>query len=491
MRIISVIMGVLFLFISIVKANETNETGEVEKGSSEKEKIVELEGKINGMEESFLETKSTVEKLNKLKISGYIQAQFQYADTEGVATSMCGRKFDKGTRSTFYVRRGRIKFDYKDGLSRYVFQFDGSSSGFEIKDAYVEYTEPFLKYFTGTIGIFDRPFGYEISYSSSMRESPERSRIYQTLFPKEREIGAKISFAAESGILSYFNFKGGVFNGITPLQLENNFYKDFIGRIGFELPFKELDMAIDGGFSFYYGKIENTDTTAGTKTISKIDSSWIVKSTLNDTGGIVHKAVRKYDTTYSFSDRGITYEMDGNKFKKIIGCKDKVYDRNYLGVDLQFYKEIPVIGGMTIRGEYLWGIQPGTAGSSSFYQPSAGRAPNGAVYLRNFAGYYVYYVQCWGSKIQSVVKYDYYDPNIKVSGNDIGASGSYTTATDLAWKTLGVGIIYHIDGNLKVMAYLDMPKNEISTALKNSDPYKDFSRDMPDNVMTIRFQYRF
>ncbi|MCX7727523.1 MAG: OprO/OprP family phosphate-selective porin, partial [Chitinispirillaceae bacterium] len=328
MKFITKIIVLFGLFVLIVNASETTEGEKVE---TDKEKIVELEGKLKGMEESFLETKSTVDKLNKLKISGYIQAQFQFADTEGVVTSMAGRRFDKGTRSTFYVRRGRIKFDYKDELSRYVFQFDGSSSGFEIKDAYVEYTEPFLKYFTGTIGIFDRPFGYEISYSSGMRESPERSRIYQTLFPKEREIGAKISFAAESGPLSYFNFKGGVFNGVTPLQLENNFYKDFIGRIGFELPLKQIDMAIDGGFSFYYGKIENTDTTAGSKSISKIDSSWTVKTTVNDTGGITFKASRKYDTTYTYSDRGITYEMDGNKFKKIIGCNGKVYDRTYLG----------------------------------------------------------------------------------------------------------------------------------------------------------------
>ncbi len=501
-QIIALILG-LFLFAGAQTTDENATTARgydtstlvnrlsTNENDTVKEKLTEVEGKLTGLEESYLETKSTVAKLAKLKVSGYIQAQFQYADTMGVQTSFAGSKFDKGTQSKFLIRRGRLKFNYDNGLSQYVLQFDASSAGFEIKDAYVMFTEPWLKMIFGTMGIFDRPFGYEISYSSSSRESPERSRIYQTLFPKEREIGARLSFAADKGVASYFNFKGGVFNGVTPLQLENDDWKDIIGRVGFEIPLRDWGMALDGGFSFYAGKVTNTDTTGGTKTVSKIDSSWTTKPSVDSDGNLTWTATRKYDTTYAYSDRGIAYEMVGTKFKKLIGQKDSLHARNYFGFDLQYYLDIPVIGGLTLRGEYLWGVQPGTSSSSSFYQPSAGGTPNGSVYSRNFAGYYLYWVQCWGKLVQTVVKYDVYDPNTDVKWNDIGATGSSTSAADLAYKTYGGGIIYNWDENLKFMLYYDVPRNETSSNLINADPYKKFSRDLPDNVITLRLQYKF
>ncbi len=416
-----------------------------------KNRIDEIEGKLAGIEESYLETKATVNKLAKLKVSGYMQAQFQVAETIGVQTSMAGSKFDNTNQSKFLIRRGRIKFDYNNGLSKYVLQFDASSAGFEIKDAYIMFTEPWLKKFTGTMGIFDRPFGYEISYSSSMRESPERSRIYQTLFPKEREIGAMLKFSDDKGFMQYLNVKAGVFNGMTPLQLDIDKRKDVIGRIGFELPFKDRGMAVDGGFSGYYGAVTNTDTTKG----------------------------------------GLSYAMEGNKFIEKSGTKDSVFVRQYMGFDLQCYYDIPFIGGLTLRGEYLWGIQPGTSSSSSFYQPSKGGAPNGSVYSRKFNGYYVYWVQCWGEKIQSVLKYDLYDPNTDVEGDNIGLSGTFTKSTDVMFKTFGAGLIYYWDANLKFMFYYDMPINEKSANLKSTDPYKDYSKDLRDNVFTLRLQYKF
>lgn len=415
------------------------------------EKISDLEGKVAGMEESYLETKATVSKLAKLKVSGYLQAQWQYAETLGVQTSMSGSKFDKGTDNRFFIRRGRLKFNYNNGLNQYVIQFDASSGGFEIKDAYLSLTEPWLKYFTATMGIFDRPFGYEISYSSSMRESPERSRVYQTLFPKEREIGAKLAFAADKGFWQYLNFKGGIFNGVTTLQLDNDDNKDFIGRIGFEIPLRNIGMGFDGGFSTYLGKVTNTDTTTvGTA-------------------------------------KGNSFEMDGKAFKRSTGQKGKNFDRQYFSGDLQYYLDIPVIGGLSLRGEYLGGQQPGTSSSSSFYQPSSGGTPHGAVYSRNFAGAYLYWVQCWGSKVQSVVKYDYYDPNVDVEKDEIGVSGSGTGTADLAWTTGGVGLIYNWDDNLKFMFYYDVPKNEKSNSLSD----KKYAHDIKDNVFTLRVQYKF
>ena len=37
--------------------------------------------------------------------------------------------------------------------------------------------------------------------------------------------------------------------------------------------------------------------------------------------------------------------------------------------------------------------------------------------LRNFSGYYIYFIKNIGSKNQFVAKYDFYDPNTKLSGD--------------------------------------------------------------------------
>jgi hypothetical protein len=198
--------------------------------------------------------------------------------------------------------------------------------------------------------------------------------------------------------------------------------------------------------------------------------------------------VKNTDTT---GGNGYAYEMDGSGFKRLTGQKGKMFNRDYFGVDLQYYFDIPVIGGFTLRGEYLQGVQPGTSSSSSFYQPSSGLTPNGPLYSRNFAGYYFYWVQCWGSRVQSVLKYDHYDPNVDVETDDIGAQNSYTSSTDLSYATLGLGLVYHWDDNVKFMLYYDIPSNEESERLANADPYKNFTRDLPDNVLTFRVQYKF
>ena len=57
-----------------------------------------------------------INTLKKLKISGYLQTQFQYCETAG-AQSFAGGDFISGTsklNSRFMIRRGRIKFTYQD-----------------------------------------------------------------------------------------------------------------------------------------------------------------------------------------------------------------------------------------------------------------------------------------------------------------------------------------------------------------------------------------
>lgn len=146
------------------------------------QKITEFEEELKG--------------LKNLKISRYIQTQFQYGEKD--ASLKVGSSNEDKTRrfSRIGIRRGRIKMAYTQGIGSGVFQLDITEKGLSVKDAYLKLTEPWLNSISTTMGVFDRPFGYEISYSSSQRESTERSTVFQTLFPEERDLGAKITLQA-------------------------------------------------------------------------------------------------------------------------------------------------------------------------------------------------------------------------------------------------------------------------------------------------------
>jgi len=413
-----------------------------------KEELDHLRGKLDGLDESYIETKGTVDALKKIKVSGYIQAQYQTAETAGQAT-FAGGNFPSNVKQRFAVRRGRVKVNYDNDLTQYVLQIDVTQGGVGIKDAYASFREPWLKTFGLTAGVFDRPFGFEISYSSSNRETPERSRIYQTLFPGERDLGAKMEIVPRSGPLTWLSFKGGFFNGSGPTANDYDSHKDFIGRLGAQVVVPAHGLAIDVGGSAYLGGVRQP-------------------------GPVVYKNVG----ILSSGVKGFLKDSSAAN----IGAPA---DRNYVGVDAQLYYDLPMLGGLTLRGEFITGNQTGTFSSST--SPSS--QPTEIV-IRNFNGGYVYYVQNIGLSNQFVLKYDWYDPNIDADAAEIGAPGSNFSLGDIKYSTLGIGWIYHWDANIKLMAYYDIVKNEqINPAATGA--LASYSRDLKDNVLTLRIQYKF
>ncbi len=207
-----------------------------------------------------------IKKLEKLKVSGYIQGQAEFAQPKmGTKTGANGGKYNAdidGKDADWYtrygVRRGRIKFQYSEKLAKGVFQLDITDKGLGFKDAYMEINEPFLKVFKLKAGIFDRPFGDEISYSSSKRESPERSLIYQKLFPDERDLGASLIIAAPKGSsLEGLKFEGGLFSG-NGIRVDDNSKTDFIGHLKYEKTLSNMSFGL--GASMYSGTVNNADT---------------------------------------------------------------------------------------------------------------------------------------------------------------------------------------------------------------------------------------
>ena len=104
-----------------------------------------------------------------VKISGYIQPQFQVAQSKGVR-SYSGGDFPEQVNNRFMLRRGRIRFDYVHNnteLQARAFQFalqlDGTERGVFIRDLWGKVHENKWQLFSLTTGMFARPFGFVIN----------------------------------------------------------------------------------------------------------------------------------------------------------------------------------------------------------------------------------------------------------------------------------------------------------------------------------------
>ncbi|MCD6024971.1 MAG: phosphate-selective porin [Fibrobacteria bacterium] len=418
------------------------------------EEFETLKGQVESLNEGFLVTKTTVDKLAKIKVSGYVQAQYQIADSNGIA-SMAGGNFPANANQRFLIRRARLKTVYDNITSQLVIEVEARPSGVSLKDAEVILNEPWLKTFSLAAGYMDRPFGFEIGYSSSAHEAPERARVYQAVFKDEKDLGLKFEAnpTDRMGFLQYLNYKGGIYtgtsgyNGGTGDEIDSTV--DLIGRVGFKLPFYDLGLAVDGGASYYLGSV-----------LSLNDTSWVMRG----------------DTALLAST--------GNQKKRL--------ERNAFGVDAQVYYTIPVIGdrlgGTSLRGEYLWGQTPGTLASNGPYGASVAGTQTA---VRNFSGWYASWIQNYGDKLQSVVKYDVFDPNTDVTGARVGvATGGRLSKEDLKYTTLGLGLIYYWDEAVRITMYWDFVTNEKAGGTANG-VNAAFGKDLKDNVATLRAQVKF
>ncbi len=401
--------------------------------------------------------KSDLDLLKKLKVSGYIQAQWQLADTAGQLSPFSAGNFPRNSDNRFMIRRGRVKFAYEGKLTQFVLQIDATEKGVSLKDAYVNFKDPWMQMFTVQAGVFNRPFGYEIAYSSSVRESPERSRVMQTLFPGERDLGAMLTVQPRKD--SRFNFirlNAAIIagNGIAP---ETDSRKDFIGQLGITKTTRNEKLRYGVGVSYY-------------------------------NGGYFQETKKVY-TMNTLAD-GMT---DGFTVDSTESNRGEYAKREYFGADAQLSYDW-FLGMTTLRGEYIFGTQPGT--SKLNISPANRIIPDLGIndtYVRPFNGGYIYFIQnILHSRHEVVVKYDFLDPNTDVKGTDAKSSVTYNESTiktglggaDVAYATWGFGYNLRIAANVKLMAYYELVKNE-STAITG------YSNDLKDNVFTLRAQFKF
>lgn len=410
-----------------------------------------------------------LDALKRIKVTGYLQAQYQYGDSTGAAV-YSGGSFGAGADKRFMIRRGRVKFQYDAPLndkgistSQYVLQFDVTEKGLTIKDAYAKITDKWIGWFSLTVGMQNRPFGFEIPYSSSLRESPERGRMSQILFPGERDLGAMLTLQGpKTSNWNWLKLEAGLFNGngapgVGASVADFDKQKDFIGRLSASRNNKSETVKYGIGASFY-------------------------------TGGFRIDTVNVYNFSSDVTGiKGFVIGTDKNSIKPIgIGTRD-YSKRQYVGVDGQL--NIDWKPGMTVlRAEYIEGEQPGSGSSTA--SPNSNAPITADIYNRKFNGAYFYFLQSiMQTPWQVIVKYDWYDANTDIKGNEVGmvVSGGLknTNATDLKYTTLGLGLAYRWDANVKLTAYYDMVTNETSANLSG------YTKDLKDNSFTLRMQVKF
>jgi hypothetical protein len=379
----------------------------------------------------------TMKENQKLKLSGYVQAQFLNSEAKG-GKNYSGGNFPAESQSIFAVRRGRLKADYKGGITNATIQIDISEKGVSIKDAYLDLKEPLWNIFSLRAGVFKVGMSNEILQSSTDRYSPERVRMTQILLPGERDLGAMLTIQAPKGhslnpVALNLGLVSG--NGVNP---ENDNQKNFFARLFYGNTFDNFTLGIGGAMY---------------------------------SGGV-------------YQGNNAVYTMDGNRFvvDSSAGNLGSQADRNYYVGELQMaYKSS--IGTTSLSGEFWTGTQAGTANASE--SPKSSTLPNSATYLRSFQGAIaIFSHEITNTNLALAAKYDFYNPNTDVAGNEIGLN-DYTGATDLSYNTIGCGLIYTPTKNLRFTLWYDMIDNE------TTDKIAAFNENLKDNVLTFRMQVKF
>jgi hypothetical protein len=284
----------------------------------------------------------------------------------------------------------------------------------------------------------------------------------QLHFPNESEVGVMFSVHAPKSSnlkgfrwdISMLNGIGGPSAGVDVSDFDSK--KDLSTRISYAGTCNSDNFQYHLGLSYYDGGF-------------RIDSVNVYKPGSDGSGvaGFVSESAATDNGAIEIGERGYT-------------------TRRYFGVDGQVAVKWKA-GTTTLRAEYIMGDQPGL--SSSAKSPNDKNPISKDIYGREFNGAYFYFIQnILKSQFQLVIKYDWYDPNTNVEGDEVGRSvnaGVSTNETDVRFDTWGFGLNYMVGTNIRFMGYYDMVTNETSS---NLDGY---TTDRKDNQFTLRMQVRF
>jgi hypothetical protein len=398
-RVISYLLLLPLLLAAGAQAQTTSE-------DSLKTALHQVKERLEGVSENMATLNSDVSILKWIKLSGYLQARYEYNDTSTTGITGGTDATKNLNANNLYIRRGRVKFSIQPGsTSKYVLYFDASKDKVSLKEAYVELYKLMNNHsFTLTAGQFNIPFGYEIEYSSSKRDFPERSLAENNLFKGERDRGVNLTWALPRylqfnvAVIQGYGIEDSKFTWFSPTKS-----KHIIGRVKAKLG------ALDFGISGYHGTtyVPGTAAVAGSTT-------W-------------------YDANH---DRII----DADEVKTVdakTATAAKEYDKNRVGVDAQWYLDVLPVGGTGIRAEFY-----GARDKEKIER-----------------GWYLWLSQAIYKKFGAAMRYDYWDPNTNDESKD-DATGTLSLAAHYFWDAnVRITAAYDIPRPLK--------DNSVFSAIRN------------------------
>jgi len=460
---------------------------------------------LTGFEERLVTVENDLYKLTKIKISGYLQADWTNFENSAMYPY-----------NTFTLTRARFKIRYEpySGVA-FVLEPDLTPRGVTLKDAYGRLNDPWLNTFSLWAGQFNK-LNYEVEVSNSQLDVLTRSMVVRILYPGERGIGAKLEAAPPRGP---FQVELAVFNGNENMVIKDAFGENINqANVDFD-PFKDINARVvyhfrlgnsgglDIGASGYYGKIRSNSTV-------------LLRS------------------DYTF-DRQVE--------------QGKGITRGWGGLELRLYLDI--LGGFALKSECLMGVNaaPGYANNATYMDPAVIDIIHDTLNItnlthvnywigpsirRNFIGGYVYLIKNIGRKHKLAVRWDYYDPNTSLTGDQLGlvkyddseqvndGSSVYTggnpvvalhtvteTTTsnslksgtaDLAYQTVSIAWSYYLTDNITLQAAYDIPLNEKTGTnasgegnvrktftVNGMEVVNDYSKVFPQNLLILRLQVKF
>jgi hypothetical protein len=265
------------------------------------------------IEERVSNTESWLTRLEKIGISGYVQARGVYQENATPLTNL-------------FVRRARLNFRHTGDRSRFALSIDGGQGAVVVQDAYFDLnlTQNHGQEQGAIIraGQFFRPFGFEIERGEAEREFPERPTGWAYFFPGNRDQGIDLSRGLTPSTIANVAVVNG--NGTSTSSIsfrDTDDHKDVMVRLRQTLFRPRVDLAV----SYYLGQQTNPGTEAQAAQTGFVDENG---NGVQDPGE---------PTVIVTPAKAAKPAIEG--------------DRNRWGVALNAYD---LVGG-TLRGEYVGG----------------------------------------------------------------------------------------------------------------------------------------
>lgn len=322
-------------------------------------------------------------------ISGYIQGRYEMFDSGQSSlfppVGSTGGPAVGGPNYGFLVPRARLKIGGRLGTrSLYSIQLDMPSTGATaVKDAYVHVADlPLPKRTTLSAGLFTVPFGYELPSSAVVRESAERAA----------------GFSDSAASFSMFKGVKGMFHGQS---------HDVGVMLSWSVPDSQTPR------SAIYAGVFNGEGRAvsGARNVNKqLDT--VIRAQTKLLGGHADLGISGYYGAIAVKAQSGDTAPTRNAYRFLAGA-----DIRYLAP-----------WGTTFRAEYAGGLYEVT--------------PDRSLYLEGNHAY------AWlislkhpiNPRFELAAKYDEFYP---VSQQDVSVGG--LGRMDLVRKTLGFGLLYHLD----------------------------------------------